>query len=1122
MARRSSRHSSQHRGRPQDIPQKAKRVLGVILIAFLCIFIRVWHLTVIQHEQRLEASRKPRQRQVFEQAERGTIRDRFHLPLAVNQVQYNIGVCYADIREVPRVIWRIDDKGKRKKVYRRKEYIQELSLRLAEELDLDPHRIEDLIHSKAALYSHLPYPIKQDVGERDYYRLQMLSREWPGIVAERVPKRFYPRGKIAGDVVGHMGAINRREYESFIGEMREIESYIEEESLGLAPPLPPSLQGEEDPQKRLAELKARAYSINDHVGKSGVEGKFEEELRGFRGLKIYDSDARGTFLRELPGGRPPLSGKQLVLTLSAELQEFAEELLAKNEAIREGRSCYKDSKTGVTHTLRQPWIKGGAIVAMEPQTGEVVALASYPRFDPNDFVPSRDPEKRREKQDKIHRWLETSHYLGQVWDQRCPLEREVGSAEGIQTEELWLTWERFLERILPEDHPIMGALVIRGRVVDGVQALQAFTRLLEITGDPRPISLINYLFPEEEGHLLHKDLGLSRKKRAQLELLLQQEAEEVQLLRLQLQRYLASLRHNYDKLLLLDLYQLAVPKFDLSEEMLGEVGEQPLSVYRQNGVSLERLRHLLKKGVKQQFHQREFAQWRQNHEKAFLKEKRLYEREVGTYQHPYLDYLDEEESRQFSAFWAEQGWQRVQQWITGEGEEEEKAALFALQDRVWSREEKETWNRDWARMSEELGGLPSPLITQYLEGVRSFSELTFPLFGHYPHLRKEKGAQYGYHLAASFYPVYGFGYSRSHGYRQGVAQGSIFKVVTGYAALIEAYEKALERGEEHVELSPFTMTDRLHRGDPKISKWNLGFFADGRPIPQYHEGGRLIRSVSRSIGEVDLPRAMEFSSNPYFSLLAGDCLEDPQDLARYAQMLSYGSRTGIDLTGEYGGKVPGDLASNRSGLYEFAIGQHTLVATPLQTAVMLSAMVNGGKVFRPLIVSEISGSCLDWEGGLSREEQLALRVPCDLRREIWMPLPVRRVLWEAMGRSAWRTQTVSRYNLYRHYGEAREGVDALVRLKGSLLGKSSTAEAREAVGLDLERGWNMYNHLWYGTAAFPHSFPLDEGGKVVWDQVEEPDLVVTVYLRFGGYGSEAAPLAAQVIEKWREIQERHR
>ena len=67
-------------------------------------------------------------------------------------------------------------------------------------------------------------------------------------------------------------------------------------------------------------------------------------------------------------------------------------------------------------------------------------------------------------------------------------------------------------------------------------------------------------------------------------------------------------------------------------------------------------------------------------------------------------------------------------------------------------------------------------------------------------------------------------------------------------------------------------------------------------------------------------------------------------IQKQPKKFSYGSRTGIELPGEIRGNIPNDLDSNRNELYALAIGQHSLVVTPLQTAVMLGAIANGGRV----------------------------------------------------------------------------------------------------------------------------------------------------------------------------------
>lgn len=88
-----------------------------------------------------------------------------------------------------------------------------------------------------------------------------------------------------------------------------------------------------------------------------------------------------------------------------------------------------------------------------------------------------------------------------------------------------------------------------------------------------------------------------------------------------------------------------------------------------------------------------------------------------------------------------------------------------------------------------------------------------------------------------------------------------------------------------------------------------------------------------------------------------------------------------------------------------------------------------------------------------------------------------------------------------------------MELKDQLVGKTSTAESQEKIGLDIGQSSMMYNHTWFGGISYqgkPHKFFFN-------DAQGKPELVVVVYLRYGGYGREAAPLAAQIVKKWREL-----
>jgi hypothetical protein len=143
----------------------------------------------------------------------------------------------------------------------------------------------------------------------------------------------------------------------------------------------------------------------------------------------------------------------------------------------------------------------------------------------------------------------------------------------------------------------------------------------------------------------------------------------------------------------------------------------------------------------------------------------------------------------------------------------------------------------------------------------------------------------------------------------------------------------------------------FHRNFQTDSRLHL----DGQPITRLYKGGQLPRSSHSHIGKIDLVGALEQSSNIYFAILAAEHLKDPAELAKSAKLFSFGTKTGIELPGETLGNVPDDVAFNRTSLYSFAIGQHSLVVTPLQTALMASTIANHGVALRPKIVKAFAG-----------------------------------------------------------------------------------------------------------------------------------------------------------------------
>jgi penicillin-binding protein 2 len=184
-------------------------------------------------------------------------------------------------------------------------------------------RIRQLLRSRRAFEA---VPIRMQLGDDDIARYAVHRHELPGVALETRMARRYPYGPIGAHALGYVGAI-----------------------------------GEED----LPRVDQARYFGNGVIGKLGVERSWENELLGQGGFREVLVNAAGRRVEARDGdalplrGRAPVSGNDLVLTLDIELQRVAEEALA-------GRR--------------------GAVVAIEPDTGDVVVLASLPSFDPNGFA----------------------------------------------------------------------------------------------------------------------------------------------------------------------------------------------------------------------------------------------------------------------------------------------------------------------------------------------------------------------------------------------------------------------------------------------------------------------------------------------------------------------------------------------------------------------------------------------------------------------------------------------------------------------------------------------------------------------------------------------------------------
>lgn len=1070
---------------PLSVPEKANRLLVGFIIALSIITLRIWHVAVLQHEKKKEEAYRPQRRSVPEHCDRAGVCDRFGKTLAENVLQYNVGISYRAIRDIPTRVWHTDEQGNKRLVPVRKDYIKKFADFLAQELHMDRDFVEDTIHAKASVLGSVPYILQANVSERTFLRLKMLEKDWPGLHVESSVRRHYPEGRTVADLLGYVGPISVEEHRKITRELGNLREYIRAYEEGEDPKFPAGISSVDQVRKLLHELEMHAYGLNSLIGKLGVEAFCDRKLRGLIGKRSMLVDRRGNFIQEMEGSSVGSPGRKIQLTISTELQAFAHELLAEHERGEVFRD-YRQWRQQQYLPPFFPWIKGGAIVAMDPKNGQILAMASSPRYNNNDFINMKDSPNQEECRSSVLRWLENLEYIGEVFDRRVPLRRErLDPLSGKYfDEELSFSYRAFLDFILPDTSKVKQMLCEKGSVGLSIYLQGTIEQLLEMFEcEEKECGLVfDVLFPKEDGHEIIGEVT-SLKRQKQFKAILAEREEEVQAFRDRLGSIFADLSANYDKILFLDLLRTAVDPEKVSISLLAEIGHMSVLDFVDYQGHFIALRKSFAKLMENAFIDHDFTAWREEHFTQFIKQKRDEELErKQRYPTPYVDYLVEERSRQYALFCRE----HMDSFITFLLSEIEPPLGNPYYQEIacWRQELRSgaypalEWREHYDFLHKHLSQTSYDLC-ELFAAFREFSELKRPLYGQYPLTLTRNIEQIEQDLIASFYPLYGYGHLSAHAFGQAATLGSIFKLVSAYSVLVQHLSDQEDLSKLLVILDKQSLG--LRSGKPHV-----GFFKDGSPIASFFKGGILPGNDYSGRGYIDLIAALEMSSNPYFSLLVSEYLSDPEDLCEAAKLFGFGEKTGIGLPGEYAGRVPIDIAYNRSGLYATAIGQHTLVVTPLQTAVMMATLVNGGIVYQPSLIQG------EWYQGSFSPEQ------AKKKREIFLPDPIVDLFKRGMHNVIWGQYGTTRFMRQRFAPER------LARI----IGKTSTAEVIARVGLDRERGRMKLKDVWFAAVGYE-----DEA-------LSHPDIVVVVYLRLGEFGRDAAPMAVRMIEKWEEIRKK--
>ena len=187
-------------------------------------------------------------------------------------------------------------------------------------------------------------PIRTRLTDEEVARFTVQRYRFPGVDVRARLLRQYPNGETASHVIGYIGRINQREKES-------IADWAEEDQAN--------------------------YRGTEYIGKLGAEQSFEQTLHGTTGFERVETSAGGRAVRSL-ANTPATPGDTVVLSIDIQLQKLIEDMFGERR---------------------------GALVAIDPRTGEVLAFVSKPTFDPNLFVEGIDVENWRALNESVDKPL---------------------------------------------------------------------------------------------------------------------------------------------------------------------------------------------------------------------------------------------------------------------------------------------------------------------------------------------------------------------------------------------------------------------------------------------------------------------------------------------------------------------------------------------------------------------------------------------------------------------------------------------------------------------------------------------------------------------------------------------
>ena len=295
---------------------------NVISALFMLLVLALFYNQIIRFPYYSRLSKNNSIRIVPIEGPRGNIFDRNGKPLVTSRLSFDVAIIYQELSDLAK-----------------------LKNLLTEILGMSDEEIDRALN-KALARPYAPVTIASDVDKDKAIALEEASMDSSGIVIQTRSKRNYLYDDAGSHVYGYLGEITEDELE---------------------------------------ELKDYGYRPRDLIGRDGIEKYYESDLKGIDGGTQIEVDSRGHQTRIL-GLKEPAAGKDIYLTIDAELQSFCDKLLGEHN---------------------------GAIIVMNPNNGEVLALVSHPAFDPNIFIkPDTSSQRAKLLTDNVGRPLSNKAISG--------------------------------------------------------------------------------------------------------------------------------------------------------------------------------------------------------------------------------------------------------------------------------------------------------------------------------------------------------------------------------------------------------------------------------------------------------------------------------------------------------------------------------------------------------------------------------------------------------------------------------------------------------------------------------------------------------------------------------------